>query len=154
MVRICRYHHWLDAIHSGSTPQSWWEKSQVFCGDPDSAGPAPGLDSRSFQNPSCCRRANKCSSRFRCIQIPDFKSNTQSLNFMIHFPNPIYLYQEFRFQGHRMTGPLGRLVSAGKKGAISGNVQRDMMRSIKRLEEQEHSFGDVPWLDILGVVDF
>lgn len=52
-----------------------------------------------------------------------------------------------------MTGPLGRLVSAGKKGAITGNVQRDMMRSIKSLEEQERSFGNVPWLDIVRVIN-
>jgi len=45
-----------------------------------------------------------------------------------------------------MKGPLGRLVAAGKKGAISGNIQRDMMRSIKSLEEREHAFGSVPWL--------
>ena len=53
--------------------------------------------------------------------------------------------QEFAFQGHQMVGPLGRLVAAGSKGAHSGNIQRDMMRTVQDLQGFQHVHGDVPW---------
>ena len=47
-----------------------------------------------------------------------------------------------------MKGPLGKLVVAGKKGAYSGNIQRDMMRTVQKLQGFDYVHGDVAWLYI------
>ena len=50
-----------------------------------------------------------------------------------------------------MKGPLGKLVVAGKNGAYSGNIQRDMMRTVQKLQGFDYVHGDVAWLLNYGV---
>lgn len=50
-----------------------------------------------------------------------------------------------------MRGPLGKLVVAGKKGAYSGNIQRDMLRSIQKLQGFQYVHGEVSWLLNKGI---
>lgn len=43
-------------------------------------------------------------------------------------------WQEFRLHGVKLQGPCKKLKSAGHKGAHTGNIQRDMLRTVHGLD--------------------
>ena len=74
---------------------------------------------------------------------PPFPQNARSCGIWRFAAHP---WQEFRHHGVKLQGPCKKLKSAGHKGAHTGNIQRDMLRTVHGLNDM----GDVSFLKLVG----